>query len=362
MRKIEVALDTRSYPILVGSGLLSKTGMFLSEAGFTDKAVVVTDTIVGSLYGQIVQDSLTGAGFGVTTVTLPVGEEQKSLDNASLLYERMNSTGVERNTPVLALGGGVIGDLTGFAAATYLRGVPLIQIPTTLLAQVDSSIGGKTAVNLETMKNMVGAFYQPRMVISDVSVLKTLPERELVGALAEVLKYGVIADRSLFEYVTGNIARIKECEEEILAEVVFRCASIKARVVEQDEKEKGLRAILNFGHTLGHGVEAVTGFMVNHGEAVALGMLAAGRIARARKMLSDDDLVILEQGIIRSGLPHRLPELETDRLLDMMHHDKKVSGGKLVFVLPESIGSVAVVNDVEEAVIREVVTRFNEKA
>ena len=279
MRKVRVRLGSNSYEIHIGSGLLMQTGHQLKESGFAGKLVIVTTPVVKRLYGDALKQSLAQEGFKVTVLQVPDGEEQKSLEVAARLYNELTDLYCERTTPIIALGGGVIGDLTGFVAATYLRGVPLIQVPTTLLAQVDSSIGGKVVVNHGQLKNRLGAFYQPRLVISDISVLKTLPAREFIGGLAEVIKYAVIRDKEFFAYLERNLDRIKSLDEEVLEEIVYKSSRIKVEIVEKDEKDLGLRNILNYGHTIGHAIESASDFKVEHGEAVALGMLAAGRIS-----------------------------------------------------------------------------------
>ncbi len=246
MKKVRVRLGINSYNIHIGPGLLTQTGPKLKEIGFSDKLVIVTDPTVKSLYGNTLKESLTSSGFKVLILEVPEGEEQKSLETAGRLYQELTDFYAERTTPILALGGGVIGDLTGFVAATYLRGVPLIQIPTTLLAQVDSSIGGKVAVDHGQLKNRIGAFYQPRLVISDIATLKTLTTGELSDGLAEAIKYGVIWDEELFTYIEENLDRIKSLDDRALETVVFRSARIKAEVVAKDERDFGLRQILGF--------------------------------------------------------------------------------------------------------------------
>src|SRR3989304_6549023 len=286
MEKVRVKLSNNSYDVIIGSGLLAQTGARLKELGFSGKAVIVTDSKVKTLYGNALRQSLTDGGFEVLLIEVPQGEGQKSLETAGKLYNQLSDFHAERNTPVLALGGGGIGDLTGFVAATYMRGVPLIQIPTTLLSQGDSSIGGKTAVNHGKLKNMVGAFYHPRLTISDVSTLKTLSPRELSDGLSEIIKHGVILDAEFFLYLEKNLAKIRALDEAVLEKVVARSAAIKAGVVEKDELDLGLRNILNFGHTVGHAIESVSGLKVWHGEAVAIGMLAEAAISNKMGVLT----------------------------------------------------------------------------
>ncbi|MDO8715703.1 MAG: 3-dehydroquinate synthase, partial [Dehalococcoidales bacterium] len=260
----------------------------------------------------------------------------------------------ERKTPVLALGGGVIGDLTGFVAATYLRGVPLVQIPTTLLAQVDSSIGGKVAVNHGRVKNNIGVFYQPGLVIADINVLKTLSAVALSDGLAETIKYGVIRDAELFAYLERNIERVRSFDVRALESIVFRSAKIKADVVTKDEFDAGLRNILNFGHTVGHALESVSDFGISHGQAVAIGMVAAARIARRVGFLPDKEVARIKELIVRAGLPVELPVLEVTRLIHAMKHDKKVLQGRIRFVLPRTIGEVFISDEVTVSLVEQI--------
>ncbi|MFH1031926.1 MAG: 3-dehydroquinate synthase [Chloroflexota bacterium] len=353
MKKIRVGFDSNSYDIRIGSGALKKAGLWLKELGFSDKLVIVTDPTVKSLYGNSLKQSLTRGGFKVSILEVPEGEEQKSLESAGRLYNELTDLYAERTTPIIAVGGGVIGDLAGFVAATYLRGVPLVQIPTTLLAQVDSSIGGKVAVNYGRLKNRIGAFYQPRLVISDMATLKTLPAAELSDGLAEVIKYGVIKDSELFNYIEQNLDQIKSLDDKALETIVYRSAKIKAEVVEKDEKDFGLRQILNYGHTVGHAIETVSGFKMRHGQAVAVGMMIAARISNKLGMLDKKSLARLKNVIVKAGLPVDMQGFDQDGLIKAMKHDKKVSQGKLNFVLPKSIGEVLIKDDVGLTIIEE---------
>ncbi len=361
MKKVRVRLGSNSYDICIGSDILMQTGSQLKEAGFSDKLVIITDPTVKSLYGDTLEQSLTSEGFAVIILEVPEGEEQKSLETTGRLYHELSSFHAERTTPILALGGGVIGDLTGFVAATYLRGVPLIQIPTTLLAQVDSSIGGKVAVNHGQLKNKIGAFYQPKLVISDISVLKTLPTRELSDGLAEIIKYAVIGDKDLFTYLEGNMDEIKSLDATVLEEIIFKSAKIKAEVVEKDEKDFGLRHILNYGHTVGHAIESASDFKVRHGEAVAIGMLAAARISNRLGILDQNELTRLKGGIQRAGLPTEIPSLKVKEIIQAMEHDKKILGGKIRFVLLKSIGDVFITDEVSPSLIEQVLVGWNEE-
>ncbi|MBI4284798.1 MAG: 3-dehydroquinate synthase [Chloroflexi bacterium] len=354
MRKIRVQPGSNSYDICVGAGILEQIGQLLREIGCQGKVVIITDTTVKGLYGVTLQDSLSAEGFSVSLLEIPPGEAQKSLETARQLYDDLSALYAERSTPVLALGGGVVGDLAGFVAATYLRGMPLVQIPTTLLAQVDSSIGGKVAVDHGRLKNMIGVFYQPRLVIADVGVLKTLDARELGNGLAEVIKYAVISDGGFFAYLENNLDRIKALDPAVLEEVVAKSAEVKARVVEKDERDTGLRNILNYGHTTGHAIEAVSDFAIAHGEAVAIGMVVAGEISHRLGMLSIGELERIARLISRAGLPARLPTLDVDKLIEAMKHDKKVSRGKVKLVLARAIGDVFVTDEVGLSLVEEV--------
>jgi 3-dehydroquinate synthase len=284
----------------------------------------------------------------------PVGEDYKSLETAGRLYGELTALGAERGTPVLALGGGVVGDVAGFVAATYMRGVPLIQLPTTLLAQVDSSIGGKVAVNHGQLKNKIGAFYQPRAVIADTSTLGSLPPTEITSGLGEVIKYAIIRDADFFSFLEESLPRIQTFDGKALEHVVTVCAGIKADVVAKDEKDLGLRNILNFGHTVGHAIETVTDFGVSHGQAVAAGIVAACVIAVEMGVFDKGVLARIARLLERAGLMTRLPDVNVAAILEAMTHDKKAVGGKIRFVLPRAIGEVFVTDEVSLALVEKV--------
>ncbi len=359
MRKIKVALGSSNYEICVGPGLLGRTGRLLLENGFAGKLVVITHPGLQRRYGEALCRTLAGDGFSVSTLLVPEGEAQKTLDTAGRLYQEMSDVFAERTTPVLALGGGVIGDLAGFVAATYLRGVPFIQMPTTLLAQVDSGIGGKVAVDHGRIKNRIGVFYQPSLVIADTDTLKTLPAAELTNGLAEVIKSAAIISREFFSFLEENLGRIIAGEAAVLEEVVFRTAEIKAGVVMEDEQDSGLRNILNFGHTVGHAVESVSGFDMPHGQGVAIGMVAAARISREKGMLDKDGLDRLTGIIEKAGLPVKMPAISIEKVMKAMKHDKKVVRGKIRFVLLESIGRAVITDKISPALVKQVLE--NEK-
>jgi len=361
MKRIRVRLGRNSYDICIGSGLLMQAGRLLRETGFSNKLVIITDPTVKGLFGNALSQNLTGEGFKVTILEVPEGEEHKSLEAAGKLYDELSNFHAERITPILALGGGVIGDLSGFVAATYMRGVPLIQMPTTLLAQGDSSIGGKVAVNHGQLKNKIGAFYHPRLTISDISTLNTLPTRELSDGLAEIIKHGAILDRGFFSYLEENLDKVKSLDGQVVERVVSRSAQIKAGIVEKDEQDLGLRHILNYGHTVGHAIETVSDFKVGHGEAVALGMLAAGRISNKMGILSQDELTRLERVIQKAGLPTKMPGLEVKRLVQAMEFDKKISEGKMRFILLKSLGKAFITDEVSPSLIEQVLVDWSEK-
>jgi 3-dehydroquinate synthase len=340
METLTVDLGERSYSIHVGERILSRAGEFLNRAGLRGKVALVTNPTVGAFYLEPVSQALAQAGFEVVPVLLPDGEEHKSYKSLTVIYDSLVSARLERTSCVVALGGGVIGDLAGFAAATYLRGVPYVQVPTTLLSQVDSSVGGKTGVNHQGGKNLIGAFYQPRLVLIDVAALASLPRRELVAGLAEVIKYGIIKDAELFRLLESKIAELVGLDPELLIQVITTCCAIKARVVEQDERENDYRAVLNFGHTLGHALEAATEYRdFLHGEAVAIGMVKAALISARQGFCDQQSVQRIRSLIERAGLPTELPKnIAREGLIQAMEVDKKSAGGKIKFVVCEDIG------------------------
>jgi 3-dehydroquinate synthase len=353
MKKVKVELGSNSYEIRIGTDLLARTGLWLRERGFSGKAAIITDTTVKGLYADALNQGLTIGGFKAVTLEVPVSEEQKSLETAGRLYHELTSSYAERTTPILALGGGVIGDLAGFVAATYMRGVPLIHIPTTLLAQVDSSIGGKTAVNHGQLKNVIGVFYQPRLVVADIDTLKTLPEVELNNGLAEAIKQAVIRNRNFFDFLDKNMAKARSLDTAVLEEIVRENVRIKAEVVAKDEKESGLRRILNYGHTVGHAIEAVSNFQLKHGQCVAIGMIAAARISSRMGKLDESDVTRLTELIRKAGLPTEMPDLKMEDIIQAMKHDKKVEQDKIRFVLLKSIGDAFISDEVSLSLVEE---------
>ncbi|MEX1138393.1 MAG: 3-dehydroquinate synthase [Bacteroidota bacterium] len=351
--EIRVDLGERSYFVLVGSGMLGNLASLLAREGISGLTVIITDRNVARRYLRPLHRHLSQNGHDVLSVTFPPGETQKSLKTAQQAYTRMLENQIGRTSTVIALGGGVIGDLAGFVAATYQRGIRLVHVPTSLLAQVDSSIGGKTGVNHVLGKNMIGAFHQPKIVVADTDVLRTLPAREIVCGLGEIIKYGVILDEPLFSFVEKNWQRILQCDRETVIHVVARCARLKADLVSRDEKESSVRVILNCGHTVGHALEAAGKYRsFKHGEAVLLGLAAESSIARKLGLLSADDYERIV-GLIRQ-LPLRFRlSVKSNLVLSLIGHDKKARNGKNRFVLPVRIGETTIIERVEPTLIRE---------
>jgi 3-dehydroquinate synthase len=343
MRIVKVPLGDRSYRILIGRGLLSRLGAECSRLQLGRRCAIISDRNVAPRFAKIAQHSLEQAGFESFLITVPAGETAKSMKSVESCYDQLARHRLERNSFIIALGGGVVGDLAGFVAASYLRGIAFVQAPTTLLAQVDSSVGGKVGVNLKAGKNLVGAFYQPRLVLCDFDTLRTLPAREYRAGLAEVIKYGIIHDGALFRQLESAMPRLLKRDTKTLAGVVARCCEIKAKVVGQDETESGLRAILNFGHTIGHALEAVSGYgKYLHGEAISIGQIAAAEISAGESGLPEKDLQRIRRLFQRAGLPVSvdLGRAARKKLLKAMQLDKKVSHGEVKFVLARRIGSV----------------------
>ena len=340
MQTLTVNLERRSYPIQIGDGVLSTSGKFLREAGIKGRVAIVTNPTVAQLYLDTVHESLQQFGFAATPIVIPEGEEYKTLATLSNILDALVCERFERQDCVLALGGGVVGDLAGFAAAIYLRGVALVQIPTTLLAQVDSSVGGKTGVNHGNGKNLIGAFYQPRLVLIDVGALASLPRRELVAGMAEVIKYGIIEDAGFFDLLEQKLDSLLSLNRQLLTQVIARCCAIKVRVVEKDERENDYRAVLNFGHTVGHALEAATKYeRFLHGEAVAIGMANAAKISMKRGFCDSTTVQRVTTLISKAGLPVAVPaDVSAQSLIDSMEIDKKSTDGKIKYVMCTGIG------------------------
>lgn len=349
IQTLEVSLAERSYPIHIGSGVISLAELIAPHIK-QKKAVVVTNTTVAPLYLDSLSATLGKLGIEVLPVILPDGEQYKTWETLNLLFDALLSAHCERTTTLIALGGGVIGDMAGFAASCYQRGMPFIQVPTTLLSQVDSSVGGKTAINHPLGKNMIGAFYQPKLVLADIATLRTLPDRELKAGLAEVIKYGLIRDMPFFEWLELNIDKLLARDEVALGFAVHRSCANKAEVVAADERETGERALLNLGHTFGHAIETGLGYGVwLHGEAVAAGTLIAAELSHRLGWISSEAVQRIEILFVRAGLPVFGAPLGAGRYLELMRHDKKVQDGKMRLVLLKEIGK-AVVSDVADEV------------
>jgi 3-dehydroquinate synthase len=342
MRTLTVELGARSYPIHIGAGLLERAELVTAHLRHK-RVAVVTNTTVEALYLKRFVDTLAASGVESVPIIIPDGEAHKDSQTLNSIFDALLRARCERGTTVVALGGGVVGDVAGFAASVYQRGVPFVQVPTTLLAQVDSAVGGKTAINHPLGKNMIGAFYQPRVVLADTDTLATLPERELAAGLAEVIKYGFIRDPDFLAWLETNLERLLAREAEALAYAIEQSCRNKAEVVALDEREGDVRAQLNFGHTFGHAIEAGTGYGTwLHGEAVAAGMVLAAQLSQRMGYLGDEDVERVTRVLSRAGLPVSAPDLGRERYLELMEHDKKVQGGKLQFVLLKEIGSAFV--------------------
>lgn len=342
--EIDVNLSQQSYKIAIETQGIDRLGEWITSLKLGKKVMVVSNPVIFRHYGERAIASLTSAGFDVSSCTIPAGERYKTPATVQKIYDAALENRLERSSTLVALGGGVIGDMTGFAAATWLRGINFVQVPTTLLAMVDASIGGKTGVNHPQGKNLIGAFYQPRLVLIDPEVLNTLPAREFRAGMAEVIKYGVIWDAQLFEQMdeSKRLDQMRYLNPDLLSTILSRSCQAKADVVSKDEKEANLRAILNYGHTIGHAVESLTGYrLINHGEGVAIGMVAAGKLAVELQMWQQEDAARQDALIQKAGLPTQLPaDLDNQAIIDALQTDKKVKEGEVRFVLPSQIGLV----------------------
>lgn len=343
LQKLNVGLGERSYPVWIGGGILSRLPEALHEANFPNKVAIVTNPVVQSLYGEAVAMSLGAAGYEHHFIVLPDGEAHKTWTTLQTIFDGLIAHGFDRHCGLIALGGGVTGDMGGFAAATFLRGIPYVQVPTTLLAQVDSSIGGKTAINHPQGKNLIGAFYQPRLVLIDVETLKSLDSREFAAGMAEVIKYGIIRDKDFFDWLLTHRVALQQRDTQSLITAVKKACQIKANIVEIDEKEGGLRAILNLGHTFGHAIENLSGYSTfRHGEAVAVGMMVIARISQRLELCSSEDVDAIRYILQAFELPVSPPIYSLDAYLDAMKRDKKVLKGTLRLVLNKGIGDCLV--------------------
>ena len=356
MQTLQVELGNRSYPIHIGQNLLSQAELMLPFLK-RKQVAIVTNTTVAPLYLKKLADPLRAAGVSVIEIILPDGEAYKNTETLNLIYDALLKNRCERSTTLIALGGGVIGDMTGYAAATYLRGVPFIQIPTTLLSQVDSSVGGKTGINHPLGKNMIGAFYQPQLVLADIDTLTTLPARELSAGVAEVIKYGLIRDEKFFDWLETNISKLMALDIEITSEAVYRSCLNKAQVVAADEHETGERATLNLGHTFGHAVENAMGYGVwLHGEAVAAGTMLAADLSQRLGWLSASEVERIANIFKAAQLPIQAPNLGVEKYMDLMSLDKKVIDGKIRLVLQQGIGQSVVTSDYDAQALRQTLT------
>jgi 3-dehydroquinate synthase len=349
---LKVNLPFNAYEILIGQNWINALPEYLSSLNKASTSILISDNNVFPLYGEKVLQILHAAGFQVKFAIIEAGEENKNLATLEFLYNKMLDYGLDRNSSVIALGGGIVGDVAGFAAATYMRGISCLQIPTTLLAQVDSSIGGKTGVNLTKGKNLVGAFHQPKLVFIDIDFLKTLPKKEFLTGLAEIIKYGIIWDNDLFTYLETHQEQILANHSPALMHIIKHCCAIKAEIVSNDEKEAGLRALLNLGHTFGHAFETLTNYsQFTHGEAVAIGTVYAARLANHLGYLPSNDKDRILKLISSFGLPTDYGTLNKNAILQQMYKDKKSSGGKLKLILPEAIGKSDIFSNIDETAI-----------
>ena len=356
---VRVDLGSRSYAIVVESGALGSVGVRLRELGVGARAALVSDAAIMRLYGKTVAAGLEASGFAVTRVEVPEGEAAKRLDVAARCWDALLAAGLDRTSTVLALGGGAVGDLAGFVAATYMRGTNFVQLPTTVLAQVDASIGGKTAIDHPEAKNLIGAFHQPRLVLVDPAVVRTLPEREFSSGLAEIAKHGIVLDADYFAEVERGAAALLARELPVLERVIGGSCRLKASVVERDEREAELRHVLNYGHTIGHALEAVTGYTrFAHGEAVSLGIAAEARLARRLGIASEETVVRQERLLRALGLPVRADAVDVEALLAAIARDKKARDGRVPFVLAPCIGAFRLVYDVPADDIRAVIAEL----
>lgn len=359
MIKLSINLGERSYPIYITTDYLS-LGKSIGSAKVGGKIALITDTNVDKCQAHDCINALEASGIKVYKYVIEAGENSKNLDTIKGIYKYLIDNKFDRNSCLVALGGGVTGDITGFAAATFLRGINFVQIPTSLLAQADSSVGGKVGVDFEGNKNIIGAFYQPKFVYINVNSLRTLPKRELQAGLAEIIKHGIIRDADFYDYVDYNIKKIFNFDEHVLQYIAKVNCSIKGAVVEQDEKESELRAILNFGHTIGHAIESAYGFELLHGECVSLGMVAAFKMALSMEMVDENTVLKVKRTLEKAGLPVKLENIDVDKVYGCMMYDKKIRDNKILFILPKGIGEVQQIIIDEEELIRKAICAMAE--
>jgi len=358
MKTLKVNLDKKtllSYEIRIGKSIIDRMILLIAKNHKATRYVIVTDSNVNRHYGQILINAMTQAGMKASLMEIPAGESSKNIATVMDVTGKLLASGADRQTLLIALGGGVVGDLTGFIASVYMRSIPYIQIPTTLIGQVDSAIGGKTAVDLPQGKNLLGTFYQPRAVFADVNFLRTLPDKEFNNGLAEIIKYGIIEDEKMFKFLEENMDAVKSRDSDHLLKIIETCCRIKKSIVEIDEREQGLRRILNFGHTLGHALEAVSHYTLSHGEGVALGMIAAAKLSVKMNYLSEDELIRVEKIITQAGLPAKIPaSFVPGKVIARLKTDKKKKDDQVHFVLVKKIGMPFVSASVSEELIENV--------
>lgn len=355
MAELQVGLGERSYPIFIQTNCLDKIGADLAVRQVGKRYGIVSDDKVAALYSQRLLVAFRNAGIHADLFVFPHGEANKTLATIGNLAGHLAQAGFDRKDALIALGGGVTGDITGFLASSYMRGIPFVQVPTTLLAQVDSSVGGKTGVDIPEGKNLVGAFYQPKAVYIDPAVLKSLDRQDLLSGIAEVIKYGVIRDAAFFHFLEHNREQVLALSPSVLEQMISTCCTIKADVVERDEREGGLRRILNYGHTIGHAVEAASSFLMRHGFAVAIGMVAAAKLSAKKGLLSSEDVQRISSLIALYGLPVDVPQdLDKSTIKAYLKTDKKVLAGKVHYILPEAIGSTIITDDISTEQLNEV--------
>ncbi|MEI8172214.1 MAG: 3-dehydroquinate synthase [Deltaproteobacteria bacterium] len=359
MKKIKVNLDKKlssSHDICIGHDILDRMGLIIAKNHPASRYIVITDSNVSALHGESLLNKLKGIGLSADMIEFPAGEASKNISTVLGVVERMLKIGADRNSTLLALGGGVVGDITGMIASLYMRSIPYIQIPTTLMAQVDSSIGGKTAIDLPEGKNLLGTFHQPRGIFIDLKLLETLSDNEFNNGLMEVIKYGIIEDAGFFRFLEENMGRIRKRHDDVLEKIVESSCKIKKGIVEIDEKEQGLRRVLNFGHTIGHALEAASGYGISHGEAVAMGTVTAVKISERLHDLPAEDVVRIEHLIKAAGLPGRIPQaVATEEILARLKMDKKKRGDTVHFVLLKKIGMPFINGGVQEQALRDAV-------
>ncbi|PID76741.1 MAG: 3-dehydroquinate synthase [Deltaproteobacteria bacterium] len=357
MLELNVGLAENSYPVFIGKGCFERAGQYLKEKKIGNKYCIIADDMVAGLYGKTFREKLSANGLTCELIVFQHGEENKHLQTIAKLAGKMAGMGFDRQDAVIALGGGVTGDIAGFLASSYMRGIPFVQVPTTLLAQVDSSVGGKTGVDLPEGKNLVGSFYQPKAVFIDPAVLSTLPEQEILGGLAEVIKYGVIRDGNFLDYLFENREKILALDHRELSRLIHTCCQIKAKVVEEDEREADLRRILNYGHTIGHAVEAASDFTIIHGLAVSMGMAAVNKIAVALGHLSRKEEEYIRRILAAYKLPLEIPpELDRNQIINYLLSDKKTVGGNIIFIFPQGIGRAVIQGHIKPDLIREAIS------